>query len=104
MELKIKECETLIGLVKLKNTGFKSDLGSRVFNLSNRKIDVLERLFSFTNSPSKDTIENIAYLINLPIGYVYEWFKRKNETTLQKANNYDEHINLKVLINICLFH
>lgn len=102
MELNIKECESVIGLIKLKNISAREKCRFREYQLNTRKINILERLHSFATNPTRSTIENISHLINLPEKYVLEWFTRKNKNT--NINVKKDFISLKVILNIFLYN
>lgn len=102
MEFSIKEYESVIGLIKFRNVVSRERSRLKEYIINPRKINILERLYSFTKNPNRNTIENISYLINLPERYVIEWFTRKNRYT--NRDNRKDNISLEVLVNIFIFN
>lgn len=94
MDINNKECEALIGLVKLK---YKVN-HHRHRLISNRKHKILTKIHSYTCNPCDEMIEDISYLLNLPGFVIHKWFKMNAIS----SNSSDNKLTLKILVMLCL--
>lgn len=98
MNIDNRECEALTGLLKLKYRKYPHKHSV----ISSKKNRILAKIHTYACNPSEETVENISYLLDLPGFVVHKWFRDTNNSKQTYNIIYEDKMNLKLLVMLCL--